>query len=216
MNEYSFNIDNVFNVFSSAPLDLILAKYQINNYYYLNQIHSDIVLIADNNYVNNTDGDALITNEVNKPLVIRTADCVSIILYDRVNKVLAVIHSGWKGTLNKIVLNALNIMKEKYHCQVENIASYLYPSIRKCHFEVEKDVYDIFKNRLVNIDNYTSNKGIKYYIDLQKIIIADLAAAGVNNINDANTCTYCNHNDFYSYRYNKTDKRNYLIAYIKE
>ena len=173
MKEYSFNIDNIFNIFSSYPLQEILRNYNINDYYYLNQIHSNKVLILDSNYKNNSDGDALITDEINKAIVIRTADCIPIIMYDKKNKVLAVVHSGWKGTLNSITINTLRIMLDKYHSKENNISVYMYPSIRDCHFEVEEDVYKLFKNKITNIDEYTYHKGIKYYIDLQKIIIDD-------------------------------------------
>ena len=214
MKEYSYNIDNVFNIFSSYPLDEILSKYHIKDYYYLNQIHSNKVLILDDNYLNNTDGDGLITDEINKAVIVRTADCIPIIIYDRENKVLSVVHSGWKGTLNNIVSSALDIMIDKYKSNIANISVYMYPSIRKCHFEVEEDVYRLFKDK-VNSE-YITNKGIKYYIDLQSIIKDNLISYGIKDIHDSNICTYCNHDKYYSYRYNKTDKRNYLIAYIKE
>ncbi|MBR7042337.1 MAG: peptidoglycan editing factor PgeF [Bacilli bacterium] len=216
MHEFSYEIDNVFNIFSSYPLDDILAKYNINDYHYLNQIHSGKVITLDDNYKNNTDGDSLITNVPNKALIIRTADCIPIVLYDKKNKVLAAVHSGWKGTLNNIVINALNMMVDKYKSNIEDISAYLYPSIRQCHFEVEDDVYNLFKDKITNINDYTTNKGIKYYIDLEKIITDNLTNAGIKNIHDSNICTYCNHDEYYSYRYNKTAKRNYLVVYIKE
>ncbi len=73
--EYSFNIDNVFNVFSSKPLDILLSDHNLTNYYELKQIHSNIVNIVDENYLSNTLGDAMITKLKNTPLVIKTADC---------------------------------------------------------------------------------------------------------------------------------------------
>ena len=213
--EYTFDIDNnIINTFSN-DLEYIKNKYNIHNYYELKQVHSDKVLIVDNNYINKTEGDALITNMVNTPLVIKTADCIPILLYDRVAKVTAVVHSGWKGTLNNIVINTLNIMVDKYKLKKENISAYLYPSIRKCHFEVEEDVYNLFKNKITNINKYITKKGIKYYIDLQQIVIDNLKQNNINNIYDANICTYCHNDIYHSYRYNHTDKRNYLVVLIK-
>lgn len=213
--EFSFNIDsNIINIFSNN-INYIKNKYNIKEYSELTQIHSTITNIVDNNYINKTEGDALITNKVNTPLVIKTADCIPILLYDKENKVAAVIHSGWKGTLNNIVINTLNIMIDKYNSKKENISAYLYPSIRKCHFEVESDVYNMFKQKITNIDNYSTKKGIKYYIDLQQIVIDNLKDNNITNIYDSNICTYCHHDIYHSYRYNHTDKRNYLLVMLK-
>lgn len=214
-NEYSFNIDNsIINSFSNS-IEYIKDKYNIKEYYELTQIHSTIVNIVDNNYINKTEGDALITNMVNIPLVIKTADCIPILLYDNKNKVIAAVHSGWKGTLNNIVINTLNTMIDKYNCKKENISAYLYPSIRKCHFEVEDDVYQMFKDKITNIDKYTTKKVNKYYIDLQQIVIDNLKENSITNIFDSNICTYCHNDTYHSYRYNHTDKRNYLLVILK-
>ena len=107
-------------------------------------------------------------------------------------------------------------MKEKFNSQSKNIRAFIYPSIRQCHFEVEEDVYSLFKNKINNIDKYTIKKDIKYYIDLQSIIKDKLKEIGITNIYDTNICTCCNHELYHSYRYNHTDKRNILLAMIKE
>lgn len=213
--EFSFDIDdNIINIFTNN-IDCLKEKYNISNYYELTQIHSTIINIVDDNYLNNSEGDALITNKRNTPLVVKTADCIPILLYDKENRVIAVVHSGWKGTLNNIVINALNTIIDKYNSKKENISAYLYPSIRKCHFEVEEDIYKLFKEKTNNIGRYTTKKNTKYYIDLQQIVIDNLKENGINNIHDSGICTYCNHDLYYSYRYNHTDKRNYLIAALK-
>lgn len=213
--DFVFNIDdNIINIFSNS-IDDIKKKYKITDYYELTQIHSTNTIIVDNNYINKTVGDALITNKINTPLVIKIADCIPILLYDNKNKVIAVIHSGWKGTLNNIVINTLNIMISKYNSKTENISAYLYPSIRKCHFEVEEDVYKLFKNKVNNINKYTTKKTNKYYIDLQQIVIDNLKENNITNIHDSGICTYCHNDIYYSYRYNHTDKRNYLLVMLK-
>ena len=106
-------------------------------------------------------------------------------------------------------------MLDKYHSKKEDIKAYLYPSIRKCHFEVEIDVYKQFKDKIKNIEKYTSKKGIKYYIDLQQIVIDNLKQNNIKNIYDSNICTYCNHDKYHSYRYNHTNKRNYLLVEMR-
>ena len=207
--EFKFNTpSNLFNLFTT--------KLNLETYCELKQVHSDIIIIVDDNYRNNTMGDAMITTKKNIPLVIKIADCIPVLLYDKEKEIMALVHSGWKGTLNNITAKTITKMLDLYHSNPDNIMVYLYPSIRKCHFEVEDDVYKLFKAKITNIDKYTDKKGNKYYIDLQKIVIDSIKELGINNIEDANICTYCHHDEFYSYRYNHTDKRNYLIGMMKE
>ena len=217
MNDIKLNIDNnILNIYSNKPINKILQELNLNNYYETKQTHSNIVHILDDNYINQSEGDSLITNLPNKPIIIKVADCIPILLYDKENKVIAIVHSGWKGTLQSITSNTINKMITKFNSKKENIYVYIYPSIRKCHFEVEYDVYSLFKNKFNNIDKYTNKLDIKYYIDMQSIIKDELKEIGINNIYDTNICTYCNHNIYHSYRYNHTDKRNILLAMIKE
>lgn len=217
MGNITLDIDkNILNIFSSKSINEILKELNLDNYYETKQVHSNIVHIVDDNYINSSTGDALITNKPNKPLIIKIADCVPIILYDKENKVVAIIHSGWKGTLENITTNTVEVMQKKFNSKVENINAYIYPSIRNCHFEVEEDVYSLFKEKINNIDKYTKKINIKYYIDLQSIIKDNLNNLGITNIKDTNICTYCHHDIYHSYRYNHTDKRNILLVMIKE
>ncbi len=214
--EVTYKIDNILNIFTSNNIQETLDKYHLDSYYELTQIHSTITHIVDDNYQNNSKGDALITNKENTPLVIKTADCCGLLLHDKKNKVIATIHSGWKGTLNNITKNTIELMVKEFNSNPKDISAYFYPSIRSCHFEVETDVYNQFKNKIKDIDQYVKQKDIKYYIDLQSIIKDNLKELGINHIEDSNICTYCHNDIFHSYRYNHTDKRNILIAMIKE
>ena len=212
-NKFSFKIDNVFNVFAPTKLTDLVKTYNFDKYYCLNQIHSDIVNIVDDKSPTNITGDALITNQKKLPLVIRTADCISLVIYDKEKKELGTVHSGWRGTLNGIVNNTIDTMINKFNCNPSNIEAYLYPSIRNCHFEVDNDVYQLFK---LKYNDYITKKDTKYLIDLQGIVKSQLTLLGINKIDDSNICTYCNNDKYYSYRFNKTNERNYLIAYIEE
>lgn len=213
---YSFKIDNVLNIFTSDTLNNLIKNYHLDKYYYLDQIHSDKILIVDNNYHNNTSGDALVTTSKNTPIIIKTADCIPILIYDNKQKILGLIHSGWRGTLKNITKKCLDLFLETYHSHKEDISIYIYPSIRECHFEVGIDVYLEFKNIYHNIDDFTIKKQHKYYIDLVGLLKDILLNLGINNIYDSKICTYCNHDKYHSYRYNHTNERNYLLAYIKE
>lgn len=170
---------------------------------------------------NNVDG--LITDKGNKVLMLSFADCTPLLFYDPVKKVIANIHSGWKGTLQSIGVRAVEKMVSEYGCRPEDIVCCIGPHIRKCHFEVDKDVKDLFYNKfkylkgIEDIISYNEEKN-KYYIDTAKINKQILLDIGLEeeNIIDSNICTVCNCNTCHSYRAEKElSGRAVTIIYLK-
>jgi len=153
------------------------------------------------------DTDALTTNKKDKILSLAFADCTPIYLLDKNQKVIANIHSGWKGTVKKIAKKSVEFMKEKYNLNPKDIICVIGPTIRKCHFEVKQDVKDIFYNEfktMQNIDDIIKyNEQTKtYFIDTVEINKNLLKEEGIpeENIIDSKICTYCNSNIMHSYR----------------
>ena len=146
----------------------------------------------------------------NKILSLTYADCTPIYLFDYNKKVIGNIHSGWKGTLTRIVKNAIEEMVQKHGCNPKNIICAIGPTIRKCHFEVESDVKDLFFNEfktLENIDDIIQYRGMvsdkdKYMIDTVEINKQVMKSMGIleENILDSKLCTVCNSDKFHSYR----------------
>ena len=190
-----------------------------------NQTHTNHVEVVTEDNINdkflNTDG--LITNLKNIALVVSLADCQGILLYDRKLEVIGAIHSGWKGTLNKIVENAVNIMISKFNSNPEDIEAYITPSILKCCFEVDSDVVDMFKNNFNNIDDLITlgefKDKQKYYIDTQDLNKRVLLNLGLKeeNINLSNLCSKCNHDMIHSHRGDGIDSgRNIALICMTE
>ncbi|MCI9016064.1 MAG: peptidoglycan editing factor PgeF [Clostridia bacterium] len=170
--------------------------------------------------------DGLITNKKNIFFSLGYADCIPILIYDKQKKVIANIHSGWKGTLKKIAPKAVKQMILKYNSKPEDILCFIGPSIRKCHFEVEQDVYEKFEKEIkrdnaslkeeVIIKNIKSST--KYNIDTVQINKDNLKQIGIleENIIDSKMCTVCNHTKIHSYRIEKEKAgRNTAIIGIK-
>lgn len=148
--------------------------------------------------------DALITNSSNVNLITTSSDCITFLVYDPINKVIANVHSGWRGTLKRIIINALEKMHNKYNSNYKDIIVCICPSIRKCHFEVDYDVYSMYKKEF-NYDDVYEHKGNKWYIDtvsINKILLLELGIKE-NNIIDSNICTVCNSDVINSYRAHK-------------
>ena len=176
------------------------------------QIHSNIVNKVDKDNIGQIiDGDAIITNEKNVPLLILTADCVPVVLVDKVNKAVGLVHAGWRGTYGKICSETLQSMKENYNTNTEDVVAIIGPSIGKCCYEVSYDLVEKFSALLPNADEKIYEiRDEKYYLDLWEINTQILKEFGVlkSNIINMNICTSCNCDRFFSYRkHDKTTKR---------
>ena len=125
--------------------------------------------------------------------------------FDPKKRVIANVHSGWKGTLQEISVKAVDKMKKEFDCDPKDIIVCICPSIRKCHFEVDEDVYTMFYNKfqkLGNIDEFIEEKQGKWYIDTVLINKIILKQAGIleENIEDCGICSVCNKEKIHSYR----------------
>ena len=159
---------------------------------------------------NATDG--LITNKPNLILSTTNADCILLLFFDPVTKTIANVHSGWKGTLQRISVKAIEKMKNDFRCDPANIICCICPSIRKCHFEVDKEVKDMFEKEFQDID-ISNSKDImekqqnkdKWNIDTVLInkIILEKAGLETENIVDSGLCSVCNSDLIHSFRVEK-------------
>ncbi|MBQ9279511.1 MAG: laccase domain-containing protein [Clostridia bacterium] len=150
-------------------------------------------------YLKETDG--LITDKSKIALATTNADCIILLFYDPIKKVIASVHSGWRGTFQKIAQVTVRKMKEQFGCQAQDMIVCICPSIRVCHFEVEDDVKDMCEQifadtgRLEEIIHQGDIKEgkQKYFIDTILITKILLEAEGVfpENIIDSGICSVC-------------------------
>ena len=151
--------------------------------------------------------DALITNQKNILLSTTNADCILLLFYDPVKKVIGNTHSGWRGTLQRISVKTVEKMKKEFGCNPQDIICCIAPSIRKCHFEVEEDVKEMFSVEFKDlaeisqiIEETIPNK--KWNIDTVIINKVILKNAGLRdeNIIDSGICSVCNSDIIHSFR----------------
>ena len=232
---YSLGLDKNYRTFKANKTPLPKEEYErnINNYKTIceannldyknikkaNQAHTDNILkiekIINNEKIDtNINSDGLITNKKNIILTTTNADCILLLFFDPVKKVIANTHSGWKGTLQEISVKTVNKMKEEYGCDPKDIIVCICPSIRKCHFEVDKDVYEMFYNqfkKLVKTEEFIIKKENKWYIDTVLINKIILNQAGIleENIEDCGICSVCNKDIIHSFR---AEGQNYGLA----
>jgi hypothetical protein len=149
--------------------------------------------------------DALVTNLRDIPLMTIHADCPPILLYDPKEKVIATVHSGWRGTVAKIGAETVKVMQEKYGSEPRNIVAGVGPSIGLCCYQVGEPVLsEVTKafgtEQAQNLLVPQTDRS--YHFDLWSAIQVTLLESGLEpaNIEVSGICTRCNHHLFFSYR----------------
>lgn len=180
-----------------------------------NQQHTNIVKVFDSKptqpFIFADDAvDGFVTNKQDVCLSAFVADCVPVIIADPVNRAVACVHSGWRGTAQKISKNAVELMKDHYGSNPAELIAAIGPCIMDCCYEVGKDVLDGFGNP----EFFTKKPNGKYMLNLVKANIRVLEDAGVKNIYASNECTFCKSDLYYSHRATN-GKRGNMAALIQ-
>ncbi len=169
--------------------------FKNENVAYQKQIHSDTIQIAECGG-NCGESDALITNRKNLALAVSVADCTPVFIYDNKNKVVAAIHSGWRGTQQKIISKTLDKLKNDFSSDPQNLFVYIGPSISQNNYEVGNEFLEYFDRK------YLKQNGEKFLLDVKSANYDMLINYGIpkDNIQLSNLCTYELKNLMHSYR----------------
>jgi YfiH family protein len=151
--------------------------------------------------------DALFTDQRHVALGIKVADCLPVSLCDPVHRVIANIHSGWRGAAQNITGATLDTLARETAFDPREAYAYLGPSIRVCCFEVGEEVAAQFDARFVD-----RARGAKPHVDLAAFTDDVLRRRGVGHIIDTKMCTKCGDRRFHSYRRDRKSGRNLAIA----
>lgn len=139
--------------------------------------------------------DAFITDGLNVPLAIFTADCLSVFLYDIQTPAIGLVHAGWRSSKENITFKTIELMQRQFNTNKDNLFVAFGPAIRACCCQVEKEFQDYFPGSV-------SKRGGYYYLDLAGANRKQVLEAGLKeaNIVDCGICTSCRGEEFYSYR----------------
>ena len=152
-------------------------------------------------FIPNTDG--LLTDMEEVALLTRFADCVPVILFDQVKRVQGNIHSGWKGTLERIVQNGIRGMVKEYGSSLEDIVVVIGPAIGRDDFLVREDVSSLFTGEFPGWKDLVRRVSKdQFLVDLQEINKRLLLEAGriEENITVVNISTFGRDDLCHSYR----------------
>lgn len=166
---------------------------------YAHQVHGTQVGIWNTGQPGSTavrlEGDALMSARTGGALVIQTADCQSIIVVDPAKRVVANIHSGWRGSIGNIIGRTVETMAATYGSRPGDLICGIGPSLGPCCAE--------FVNYRQEIPRpYWRYRRSGDYFDFWRVSADQLTKSGVRgaNIHVAGICTKCNQHLFFSYR----------------
>ncbi len=192
--------DNPDNVYKN--IELIKGESGFTVLISLHQVHGNRVVLIDKENSNSLIGDALITDRNNIGLMVKVADCQPILLCEPKRKVVAAIHSGWRGNVQNIIKSTIDILKSHFNILPGRIIAAIGPSLGPCCAEFVN-----YKHELP--ENFLKFKVSEHHFDFWAISKQQLLDVGIpeKNIEILKICTYCNANLLFSYRREKTTGR---------
>lgn len=179
------------------------------NLIWLKQVHGTEVLVLKGNEKLPPfplPFDAVITDQKDVILLIRTADCIPIFLWDPHNQIIGAIHAGWRGVLRGIIPKAINEMVRAFPTKPQNLIVALGPSIKGCCYEFKGKELEEFLKRF-GPQVITQKDGVPH-LDLPLCALKELERCGVQKIEEIPNCTFCDPR-FHSWRRQRERKRNY-------
>lgn len=171
------------------------------------QTHSkniQVIKEIDKIYFENTDG--FITNRKDVVIFTKYADCLPVYIYDPLKEVIGLVHSGWRGTLQEITLEAIKLMEKNYGTDRKNVYFAFGIGIGQENYEVGQEFKDLFSEKFsfdIVTESFMEKNG-KLYFDNQKFNYVNLIVNGVEK-SKIITNEYCTFRDkrFQSFRRDK-------------
>jgi len=156
--------------------------------------------------------DGLLTRDQDIFLSVTAADCLPIFFYDPKREIVGIAHAGWRGLARGVVLNMVEAIREKFGSIESDILVGVGPGIGECHYDVKEEVADQF----ADFSEAIVYRKEKVFLDLKKIASLQLQNAGLTekNIEIHPACTYCKGETYFSYRRDRPEKVQAMMAVI--
>jgi YfiH family protein len=136
-----------------------------------------------------SDADGHLALDRGTAMAVSIADCVPVFIV-HASGACALLHSGWRGTAERIVERALDLFETRGMPAAE-LTIHLGPAICGDCYEVSADVYEQVTGRAV---------ARAHTVDLRAVIADHARLRGVRRISTSGRCTRCDNDVFYSHR----------------
>ena len=189
----------------------------------VDQVHGNHVYILKDSGVSVSEisqckADAIITDIPDYPIMVLTADCVPIVIYDPIKHVVGVVHAGRKGTQKQVLTNTIEALLREYNSNPKDLIVGMGPAIRGCCYDVDEACILPFVTKSPLCPEFIckTNKN-KFFLDLPVANRLEGLKAGVlmENIYNEGPCTSCENDRWYSYRKEGKTGRLVTLAMLK-
>lgn len=175
--------------------------------------HNVVAVGASNRGMMMVKTDGLATGEKNLFLSLTVADCLPIFFHDPQKGVISLVHAGWRSLSKAILKAAVERLKTDFGSQAQDILVGVGPGIGPCHFEVQSDVLERFRE--FQAETLVRRDG-KIFLDLKRIAQLQLLQLGLGeqNIEISLECTFCSADRYFSARRDKPKEIQAMVAII--
>ncbi len=166
------------------------------------QVHEDRAVIVGRRHRGTVcpATDALLTAEPGVPLMMRFGDCTPVMIFDPVQRVVGLVHAGWRGIVAGVIPSAVRTMCTRLGSESGDVWAGIGPTIGPCCYEVGRDVGDEIARACPPEAEVLHRVNSRWHADLPAAAKAQLCAAGVREIDHAHLCTSCRVDEFFSHR----------------
>jgi polyphenol oxidase len=184
---------------------------------FLNQVHSARVVTLNavpggSGPVEIGSADGIITVHCNQFPVIRTADCIPVLIILPSQRQVCALHAGWRGTRDRIAEKGVRLFLELTGTSSGQLVAALGPGIRECCYQVGPEVKDQYEKGGHDLECLFKGD----HLDLVKANVVQLRELGVSRIMDSGICTACRTDLFYSYRREGATGRMWTLLGFRE
>src|SRR5215467_1417071 len=118
----------------------------------LRQVHGAAAVVRrrSSGYIERDEGrldeaDIILTDEAERAITIRVADCLPILMVDRRTQAVAAAHAGWRGLAARVPIVTVERLMSEFGSRPHDLLVAVGPSIGACCYEVGEDVRERFR-----------------------------------------------------------------------
>lgn len=172
------------------------------------QTHGNEVVVVDATTPERPRCDALVVERPGRLVGVLGADCPGVLIVDPTHHVLAVVHSGWRGTAANIVAATIGVLARRFDSRVDELRAWIGPAISAPHYEVDAPVLDAIASGMPLEGELTTHAIARAtrpghaQLDLRAAITTQLLHCGIPRsvISVSSACTYADEAEFFSHR----------------
>lgn len=203
-----------FGVNGSEPVNEVMGRWSglrdelkalgIRRLASATQVHGNDVIVHQpgwDGWLRADAADGHVSMERGTALAVSIADCVPVFIAHP-GGAIAALHSGWRGTVGRIVEKGIRAMTHR-GLPASELRVHVGPAICGDCYEVSPDVYGQLTGKSVNEPTT---------VDLRSIILDHARAAGVTHVSSTESCTRCDNDGFFSHRAGDSGRQIAVIA----